>query len=275
MPAVLPDVAEVRADMADYAVAVNRLDTFYGQVLDALDEAGHGGNTIVIVTTDHGIAFPHMKCNLTSHGTGVLLIIRGPEGSTFRGGQVIDGMVQHLDLFPTLCDVAGLDKPDWLLGGRSLVPVVEEGTAEALHHAVFAEVTYHAAYEPKRSVRTKRHLYIRHFDEEMTTPVLPNCDPSPSRNVLIDGGWGQSDVPREQLLDLVNDPSESKNIVGLPEMKPILEAHQALLAAWMKETSDPLLNGPVPVPPGGKVNARRGLQSTDAPEVFPEGGAAP
>ncbi len=48
-----------------------------------------------------------MKCNLTDHGTGVLLIMRGPGG--FSGGKVNDALVSHLDLYPTICDLAGID----------------------------------------------------------------------------------------------------------------------------------------------------------------------
>ena len=62
-----------------------------------------------------------MKCNLTDHGIGVYLIMRGPGG--FTGGKVSDALVSHLDLFPTICDVAGVKHPTWLQG-HSMLPLM-------------------------------------------------------------------------------------------------------------------------------------------------------
>ena len=278
VPAPLPDEPEVRRDYADFAVAVARLDRFYDEVLTALDEAGHAGNTLVIITTDHGIAFPRMKCSLSDHGTGVLLAIRGPKGSPFRGGRAIDALVDHLDVFPTICDACGIAPPPWLRG-RSLTPLAD-GTldatrADALHDATFSDVTYHAAYEPKRSIRTPRWRYERRFDPEKTTPVLPNCDPSISKDLLRSRGWAGRELPRESLFDLTFDPTEACNVVHDPANVEVLNDLRNRLVQWMRETGDPLLFGPVPVPPGASVNCRDGLHPTEDPIEFPDGGAAP
>ena len=73
-----------------------------------------------------------------------MLLMRGPGG--FTGGKVLDAMVSQLDLYPTICDVAEAPHPDWLQG-RSLLPLVH-GETDRLHDELFAEMTYHAAYEP-------------------------------------------------------------------------------------------------------------------------------
>ena len=104
-------------------------------------------NTLVICTTDHGVAFPGAKATLFDRGIGVMMIMRGPGG--FTGGKVIDAPVSHLDVYPTLCELAGVEAPDWLQGA-SLMPLVR-GETERLHEAIFAEMTYHAAYEPQRA----------------------------------------------------------------------------------------------------------------------------
>src|SRR5688572_26744824 len=102
-PPVLPDTPETRKDMADFKASARVLDHAIGKILDALEEHGLAENTLVILTTDHGIAFPHMKCNLTDHGTGVLLIIRGPASvGALRGGKVVDALVTHLDVYPKI-----------------------------------------------------------------------------------------------------------------------------------------------------------------------------
>jgi arylsulfatase A-like enzyme len=102
-PAPLPDMPETRRDMAGFIRLARELDRKMGRVLEALEQSGLAENTLVICTTDHGIAFPAMKCNLTDHGTGVMLILHGPGG--FCGGRAIDALVSQVDLFPTLCDL--------------------------------------------------------------------------------------------------------------------------------------------------------------------------
>ena len=69
------------------------------------------------------------------------------------------------------------------------MPLVR-GEVDRLHEEIFAEVTYHAAYEPQRAVRTERWKYIRRFDD-YPYPVLANCDDSESKDLLVGRGWGE------------------------------------------------------------------------------------
>jgi N-sulfoglucosamine sulfohydrolase len=272
-PAPLPDTPEIRRDFADFAVAAGRLDAAMGTVLDALDQAGLSDNTLVIVTTDHGLAFPQMKCNLTDHGTGVMLMLRGPsfaqasEGKPagFTGGKVVDALASHVDLFPTLCEVAGLPAPDWLQG-RSLVSLLQG--APAVRDEVFAEVNWHAALEPMRSVRTTRYKYIRRYAPR-PGPVLPNWEDCVSKNELRAAGWDAQPLPAEALYDLMVDPNESCNLLALrspelsggggggagdPQCAAVLQDMRARLDRWMRETRDPLLTGRLDPSPGMVVN---------------------
>ncbi|MEO1236937.1 MAG: sulfatase [Planctomycetota bacterium] len=246
-PAPLPDTPETRADFADYAVAVARLDGYYGRVLDALDAAGLADQTLVVCTTDHGIAFPHMKCNLTDHGLGVGLTLAGVG---FDGGRVIDPMVCHLDVLPTVCELAGIDPPDGVQG-VSLTPLLDR-PGRPVRDAVFAEVNYHAAHEPQRAVRTERYKYIRRFPAR-PHPVLPNCDDSVSRNVLLERGWADRPQTEEQLYDLTFDPNEARNVVDDPAYADAADEMRRRLEGWMRDTDDPALAGRVELP-GFMVN---------------------
>jgi N-sulfoglucosamine sulfohydrolase len=252
-PAPLPDTPQIREDMAAYKASARLLDRAVGEVLDALAGAGLAGNTLVIYTTDHGIAFPGLKCNLTDHGIGVSLILRG---LGFGGGQVSDALVSQIDLFPTLCDLLGIEPPEWLQG-RSLMPLIR-GEVGEVNEEVFAEVTYHAAYEPKRAVRTRRYKYIRLFGDR-TAPALPNCDDSLSKDLWLAHGWRGREVAQEQLYDLVFDPNEADNLAADPAMIHVLGEMRSRLERWMIGTGDPLLAGPVPAPSGAEVNDPAGL----------------
>jgi len=256
-PACLPDTAETRADFADYAVAVTRLDAYMGRVLDALDQAGLAENTLIICTTDHGIAFPHMKCNLTDHGLGVMLTLAGAAGNgqRFDGGRVSDSLVSQIDLFPTVCDAVGLDKPDWLQG-VSLSPLAADEHAK-VRDEVFAEVNYHAAHEPKRAVRTDRYKYIRRVTVR-EHPVLPNCDPGVSKNLLVERGWRDRPQEAERLYDLTYDPQETCNRIHDPAYAEAAQQMRDKLDQWMHDTDDPALTGKVHLA-GYQINPADGL----------------
>src|ERR1035441_3994251 len=206
-----------RLDKAGFHSSARNLDRAVGQILDALDRNGLTGNTLVISTTDHGVAFPLMKCNLEDNGWGVSLIMRGPGG--FSGGKVIDALISHLDIYPTLCDLAAVAHPAWL-EGKSMLPIIR-GEANEINDEVFAEVTYHAAYEPKRAVRTGRWKYIRRFGDKHT-PVLPNCDDGLSKSVWLEYGWKSMRLPDESLYDLIFDPNEHNNLAADPASKTVL-----------------------------------------------------
>jgi N-sulfoglucosamine sulfohydrolase len=257
-PMPIPDTPATRADMAGFHASARALDHGVGQVLDALERNGLAENTLVISTTDHGLAFPNMKCNLMDSGWGVSLIMRGP--GPFRGGKVCDALISQLDVYPTLCDLLGIPHPAWL-EGKSFLPVLR-GEAAEINQEVFAEVNYHAAYEPKRAVRTARWKYIRRYSD-MSTPVLPNCDDSPSKSLWMEYGWRKKPLPREDLYDLIFDPAERHNLAADAESAPVLEEMRGRLGAWMRRTGDPLLKGPVPMPPGATVNRADGISPNE------------
>ena len=253
-PLTVPDVPETRFDMACFHASARALDEGVGAVMDALERYGLAENTLVISTTDHGIAFPRMKCSLTDNGWGVHLVMRGPR--EFSKPMVCNAMISQVDLFPTLCDYLQIEKPAWL-EGKSFLPVIRDETEE-IHDEIFAEVTYHASYEPKRAVRTKRWKYIKRFDGR-THAVLPNTDDGPSKDVWLKSGWQALALEHEEsLYDLVFDPNEQNNLSKDGAYQAKLEEMRGRLESWMKRTNDPILNGPVSLPPGGRsrdVNA--------------------
>jgi arylsulfatase A-like enzyme len=246
-PVPLPDVPVVRRDLAGYTAALRTMDTSCGIVLDALAASGLDEDTLVIATTDHGIAFPGMKCTLSDHGLGVYLILRGPGG--FGGGRVIDSMVSHLDLYPTLCELLGLAPPPWLQGSSLMTLLEEEGTE--IRDALFGEVTYHATYEPMRSIRTERWKYIRRFDNnkhDHTRPVIANIDDGGSKRYWLEHGLAGHEIASEYLFDLKLDPTEGRNLASDPAYEEVKQTLASRLRRWMQETHDPLLNGTVPPP---------------------------
>jgi N-sulfoglucosamine sulfohydrolase len=257
-PNNLPDTPEVRADVAAFKASARSLDHGVGMVLNQLDASGLMDDTLVIFTTDHGMPFPGAKATLYDRGLGVMLVLRGPE--PFNGGRVIDALVSHIDIYPTVCEYLEVERPPFLQG-VSLLGLLHGHTTSA-REEVFAGSTWHAAYEPQRAVRTARHKYIRRWGERLT-PVLPNTDDGPSKDLLLRNGWAERVIPKEQLYDLVFDPNEANNLLEDPTYAGVLADLRGRLEAWMVDTDDPLLAGHVDPPPGVDINLPDQLSASD------------
>jgi N-sulfoglucosamine sulfohydrolase len=264
-PPFLPDTPEIRQDVAAYKASARSLDHGVGSVLNTLHETGMDRNTLVICTTDHGLAFPTAKAGLLDRGVGVMLIMRGPG---MPPGVTHDELVSQLDVFPTICEVAGIDPPEWLQGS-SVVGLVSGTERAGTRSEIFSELTYHAAYEPQRAIRTERFKYVRRFDD-YPYPVLANCDDSPSKDAYLARGWGKRTVARESLHDLFFNPGEGRNVINDPEYARVAADLRNRLERWMEATWDPLLEGPVPAPPGAQINAQDQLSAAE-PTVTADG----
>ncbi|MFQ6130654.1 MAG: sulfatase [Armatimonadota bacterium] len=237
----MPDNPITRREMANFRMGVEVMDEHFGKVLGALDRAGLADSTLVICTTDHGPGCPDMKCTLTDRGTGVMLVLAGP--GAFSGGRVVDAMVSHLDIYPTVCDSIGLERPEWLQG-QSLTPLLR-GAQQTLHDCIFTEHNYHGEYRPMRAARTERWKYIRRFK----TDVGVGVDGGPVDEMLRSYGWAERPLPEEELHDLVFDPHEAANVISDPACANVATDMRERLQRWMEETDDPLLRDAVPAPP--------------------------
>lgn len=260
----LPDCHDTRKDTAAYLSSVRNADRAIGSVLQTLKSSGLSENTLVIYTTDHGLALPGMKCTLYDYGISVSMMIDYPSNPSKK--TVYDSLVSQIDLFPTLCDICGLEKPDWLQG-VSLLPILEQKTT-TVREEVFSEVTFHVSYEPMRAVRTQRYKLIHRFDSDLA-PALANIDDSPFKTVLLEQGCLLGDHARIELYDLYQDPGEKYNLAENPAYKATLQGLTSKLMEWMEETNDPLLSGPIQPPPKAVINPK----SDHSPKKHISGGS--
>jgi arylsulfatase A-like enzyme len=250
VPPFLPDEPDVQRDIAELNEAVRRVDESVGQIVEALKKHRLWDNTLLIFTTDHGVAFPGAKATLFDPGIEIGLIMHGPD--EFSGGEVIDAMVSNADLMPTLCEVAGVEPPAEI-DGKSLLPLVR-GEVKKLHERIFVELTYHAAYDPMRGVRTERFKYIRSFAKRPFW-LPPNVDNGLTKDWYRHNRPEVFKMPRpkEMLFDLRSDPLERDNLVGKPEFEPVLNELRATLDRWMEATDDPIRLGHIRPPKGARV----------------------
>ncbi|MDU1910949.1 sulfatase [Fusobacterium sp.] len=241
---------ENRHDHAQYMTTAHYADENVKMIVDALKRNNLYKNSIIIFTTDHGLALPFNKCNLTDTGIGVSLIMKVPKADS--NGKVVDSLVSQIDVFPTLCELLNLNKPDYL-EGKSFAEAFVNNKA-LLDEYIFAEINFHTSYEPVRCVRTKRYKYIKYYDETWNKVNLSNMDESVPKDFLMNNGLREKVKYREGLFDLYYDPTERNNLVDDIKYKEILENLRKVLLEKQIKTDDPILKGALEIKKGYKVN---------------------
>lgn len=174
VPAFLPDTPEVRSDLLDYEYEIEWFDTHLGRMLAELEKLGELDNTIVVVTSDNGMAFPRAKANCYEYGIHMPLAIRWP--AKVPGGRIVDDMVSLTDLMPTYLEACGVEHPgEFPMAGRSLLPLLtsnQQGFVDPTRTAAYSARERHSSSRwnnlayPQRCIRTHQYLYIRNFRPE-------------------------------------------------------------------------------------------------------------
>jgi len=246
LPAFLPDNEPTRKQMAMFHGAIGFMDRHLGHLLAALDDGPLADSTIVVFTTDHGMAFPRAKSTLYDPGIGTTAIVRLPEAMGARRG-VCNDLVSGVDLRPTLCDLAGLPTPPDA-DGRSFAAVLTGDGQYAPRGEIFSEKNYHNHFDPCRCVRTRRYKYIRNCRDAPYCLLPSDIDeafPAFSRRRDLD-----APRPAEELYDLSADPWENANLIDDPAHGAAAADLRARLQRWMADTDDPILRDPfIPYPP--------------------------
>lgn len=279
MPPFLPDVPEVRQDLADYLGEAQALDTALGLLIKKLEAIGELDNTLIVVSGDHGApGFPHGKCTLYDFGTRVSLAIRWGGA---KGGRVLDDLISLTDLAPTFLELGGVKVPQ-VMTGRSLLPLLtsdKSGQVDPQRRTVFTGRERHVenAREgylpyPQRAIRTPDHLLIINFrpdrypmgdpyrlegdnpptEEELTEETrttFPDDDAGPTKAWLVthrnDPQWkpwfdrAYAKRPRVELYDLAKDPHQMKNLAEDASYTTIRESLEQRLMDELHRTGDP------------------------------------
>ena len=251
-PAWISNNGISREDYARYKTSIRIADDNIGRVIGKLKERNLYDDTIIILTTDHGIAYPFGKCTLKDTGIGVLFAMRYPQADL--KSHSYDGCISHIDVFPTLCDLLYLEKPDYL-EGRSFADIFR-GKEHPGDEYIFAEINFHTSYEPVRCIRTMRYKYIRFFDEEYDGLNYSNIDDSPLKEFLREHQPDTYAKAPEALYDLYCDPMENNNVIYQRSYGAIADELRRELESVMRKTADPLLEGPIEIKPEWKVNKR-------------------
>lgn len=272
VPPFLPDVDEVRGDLAEYYHEVQRWDSDVGRALQLLEEAGELENTIVVITGDNGMPFPRSKGSLYDWGSRTPLAIRW--GSEIQApGRRAREFVTLVDLAPTFLEAAGVEVPKEMTG-RSLLPILRnqvEADDARWSFAVYGRERHAAAQEmpslagyPSRAIRTERYLLILNLEPQRwphgvpanaTHPIgsFPDTDNGPAKQFIVE----HADDPRYraffelcfarrpavELYDVQADPAQIRNIAGDPANQEVIDRLRGHLAGFLGRTGDPRFTG--------------------------------
>lgn len=265
----MPDVDELRSDLADYYFEVQRFDSDVAAALKLLEEIGEADNTIVVITGDHGFPFPRGKSNLYDAGARVPLAVSWP--GHVLPNQVRNGFVSLTDLAPTFLAAAGAAIPADMTG-IDLLPALTTTAGDAKlrpyvltgkeRHVPSQEAPDYGGY-PMRAIRTPDFLYIRNYTpkrwpngtpnfEQATIPGIwyGDTDNGPSKTYLIEHQNNDeahrrayelsfAKRPAEELYDLRNDPDQLQNVAADPTYAQTLAKLSAKLTADLIATQDP------------------------------------
>ncbi len=245
IPPYLPDIPEVRTELAQYYDEISRFDQHIGMALSELKVQGELENTIIFVLSDNGRAFAQSKTRVNAPGLKSPLII----SYSFmpNKGKVSDGLISAVDITPTILDLAGA-KPLPNTQGHSILPIIKNLDHQIRSYA-FAEHNWHSVMAFERAVISKDYLYIKNW-----LPHLPATPPGdivrePSyqaaRDLFDQGNLAaiHSDSfihprPVEELFNLKNDIQCTTNLSRSAAQLNVLSDLRQQLAKWQLNTQD-------------------------------------
>lgn len=240
VPAYLPDTENIRLDFAQFHGSVKVLDEAVGRIKAALKETGLLENTLIIYTTDHGIAFPRAKGTMKDAGLETALIMYGPKWIQ-GNGRVIDELLCNIDMLPTLLELAGAPIPEDIDGISFASPL--RGDDAPVREEFFCELTWHDKYHPMRGIRTARYKYVKNFIDGPKIYMPVDIHRSISGPDVREQFYVANEP--EELYDLEKDPLEYTNLIHDPGYAEVAEELRRKVENWMTSTDDPILKGPV------------------------------
>jgi N-sulfoglucosamine sulfohydrolase len=256
IPSYLPKTDDVREDVADFQSMVARYDKMIVRILNTLDRLKLWDNTIVIWTTDHGVAIPGAKGLLydPSCHTG-MLFAHNPtdEGKgMLKQGNHAQALVSSLDFAPTICDLCDVDPmPDWR--GKSYKNIISNNSEDidnptAINEYIFNENTFADKYNPIRSVRTPEWRFIRNY---VDYPIVDG-PPGDVQKSLSYPDWremiGVHPRPEEEMYNIIDDPDCRRNLIKETKDHPMYIKLSKILDDHLENTDDLIRKGPYPVP---------------------------
>ena len=251
VPGFLPDLPDIRKEIAQYCSSVRRCDQSVGQILRALHESGLEQDTLVMFLSDNGMSMPFAKSNCYLASTCTPWIVRWP--GKIRPAVDDQHFISAIDFMPTILDAANVSAPPGM-DGRSFLPLLA-GQSQAHRNRVFTCYNDNAggSHYPMHCVQTKNFGYIynpwsngktEYRTEPMTGLTFPAMRQAASTRPDIAARIELliHRVP-EEFYDLEHDPACLHNLIAEPEYQERIKQFRTTMVTWMHDTQDPCEEG--------------------------------
>ncbi len=251
VPAFLPDLPDVRKELAWYYSSARRCDQALGEVLRALKESGLEPTTLVMFVSDNGIAMPFAKSNCYLTSTRTPWLVRWP-GRVRPGGVDRVHFISGIDYMPTILEAAGLPIPPDT-DGRSFLPLLAGGrqTGRDQVFTCYNEAFGNKAY-PMRCLQDRRFGYIYnswadgkkiyHTEGMSGLTFKAMKQAAAEQKAIADRVEVLVHRTPEELYDFAADPGAVNNLLTDPACADQLKQMRAAMLLWMEQTRDPLLS---------------------------------
>lgn len=249
VPGFLPDIPDVRKEVAEYFTSVHRCDETVGEVLRALRESGLEETTLVMFLSDNGMSFPFSKTNCYLFSTKTPWIARWP-GKIKPGGEC-SGFISGIDYMPTILDAAGIEQVPGM-DGRSFLPLArgEEYKGWEKVFTEFHQTSGRRDY-PMRCVQNADFGYIYNAWSDGETVFKNEAQGGLSFGAMKEAAKSDLGIAQrvefflkrvpEELYDLKADPSALRNLAGDPTHRQTLDRMRAEMREHLKSVGDPML----------------------------------
>ncbi len=250
VPGFLPDIPDVREEVAQYMTSAFRADQVVGGVLQALDEAGLSDDTLVLFLSDNGMSFPFAKANCYLNSTLTPWIIRWP-GRIEPGALNEEDFISTIDIMPTILEIADLASPGDM-DGRSFLPLLM-GARGRGRTEVFTEFheTFGRNRYPMRSVIRGIYGYIVNFWADGETAMRMDSTGGLTFRAMMRAAETDSAIARrvalfshrtrEEFYDYAADPNALNNLIDDPRYIGEIDDLRHLMEENMARTGDPAL----------------------------------
>lgn len=250
LPPYHPATPEMKHDWAQYYDKIEDMDSWVGEKLKELEDAGLLENTIVFYYGDHGGVLARSKRYVYESGTHVPFIVRIPEKYKYlfpekTVGSKVNRLISFVDLLPTLLSITGIQIPEYLQGSAFLG---KQKTTNP-EYAFMFRGRMDERYDMCRAVRDQKFRYIRnympyriygqHLEYLWLAPSVGSWE-----KAYLDGQCNEiqsvfwNKKPVEELYDTENDPWEINNLANNPEYKEVLERMRAANKTWATRIND-------------------------------------
>lgn len=249
VPGFVTDLPKVRLELSHYYNSTRRLDDTFGKVMQALEESGQAGNTLVLFLSDNGIAIPFAKANTYYASNRTPFLVRWP-GVTKAGVVNTRDLVSTVDYFATVLDILQIPFAG-KTNGRSFQPLLK-GKPQAGRDKIFTQIDTKQAGgpTPMRSIITQGFSYIYNAWADGERVYKNNNEGMTMRAIEEAAATNPNAAERvktfryraaEELYDLKKDPDELHNLISDPKFTAKAEAFRKELEQWMLKNNDPLL----------------------------------